>query len=681
MVTILTHISAFFSWFIDYTIDISIFICIIFIIKTIISRRLPAWWHYGLWLVLLVRMLFPWKYVRTSQLPELIPLPLPNIHILDSMILGKNMMVLDIAKGASVNIHGLSISFDKALLYTWLAGAVLLGLYTLFRNLRFWIRIKQKPMLIEREILDLLEECKTRMKINTIVGITVTDLVESPALFGYLRPRLLLPEGVPEKLTREELAYVFMHELGHLKRHDIGISWIITFLQVFHWFNPFVWLAFYQMRIDQESACDASVLSKIMHNQSKDYANSIVGFLEKFCQNSQLPAMAGIIENKSQMKRRIAMIVKYRKSSKKITIGAIVMLLFTGFVFYTLTGFAQDKQANSNETELSSDAQKAMVTAQEFIQKNDFSSARKPLLDYIAANPGQIPKDIYLMLGYCWYGDHKIEEALQVFEEGYESYPDNFDLMSYYAATLYETGYYTEAAPMMEKLYEKDVKKQTRYLEAAWGAYYQVKNYEDAIRVLKKMISVSDAPKSQWYTMIFQIYYNDIKDQEKAEEILNEAIEKFPEEKNFFQSLNKGGKGDTVISGFYRPPEEKSKGSQPESRNNTGNNPDSLYVTSFNLNEVNQPPRVIRAVNPGYPAEAIQKGLEGKVKIRFIVDSEGHVKEPEVVESVHEGVFDEAALEAVKKYLFKPAVKDGKNVDCIVKVPIVFSIPKEQVEE
>ena len=101
------------------------------------------------------------------------------------------------------------------------------------------------------------------------------------------------------------------------------------------------------------------------------------------------------------------MIVKYRKSSKKITIGAIVMLLFTGFVFYTLTGFAQDKQANSNNTELSDSAKEAMVKAQEYIQKNDFSSARKPLLDYIAANPGQIPKDIYLMLGYCWYGDHK----------------------------------------------------------------------------------------------------------------------------------------------------------------------------------------------------------------------------------------------------------------------------------
>ena len=105
-------------------------------------------------------------------------------------------------------------------------------------------------------------------------------------------------------------------------------------------------------------------------------------------------------------------------------------------------------------------------------------------------------------------------------------------------APLYESEYFTEAAPLMEKLYEKDKNKQTRFLEAAWGAYYQVKNYEDTIRVLKKLISVSDAPNKNWYMMIAQIYYDDIKDMDKAEEALNEARKKFPEEKNFFNFQN-----------------------------------------------------------------------------------------------------------------------------------------------
>jgi protein TonB len=101
---------------------------------------------------------------------------------------------------------------------------------------------------------------------------------------------------------------------------------------------------------------------------------------------------------------------------------------------------------------------------------------------------------------------------------------------------------------------------------------------------------------------------------------------------------------------------------------------DSLFVSAFNLNEVDQPPRLIRAVNPRYPFEAAQKGIEGRVTLRFVVDSTGMAQEPEVVASEPEGVFDEAALAVVKKYKFKPAMKGGKPVDCIVKAPIKFSL-------
>jgi biopolymer transport protein ExbD len=100
------------------------------------------------------------------------------------------------------------------------------------------------------------------------------------------------------------------------------------------------------MRIDQESACDASVLKRLKLNQSKDYAVSILGFLEKFCQNRQVSAMAGIMENKSQIKRRIAMILKYKKYTKKITAASIVMLIIAGLIFFTLTGYAKEEQSN-----------------------------------------------------------------------------------------------------------------------------------------------------------------------------------------------------------------------------------------------------------------------------------------------------------------------------------------------
>jgi TonB family protein len=330
------------SWLINYTKDVSILICLIFVIKLIAAKRLPAWWSYSLWLILLVRMFIPWRFEYQLNISNVVPTIIPGNEAISSWI--KETAV-------SSSPQGWTLSFDKTLLFLWLAGAIVLGVYILAKNIRFWIMIKGRAAVTDKRTLDLLEECKERLNIRRTADVIITEKVKSPALFGYFHPRLLLPEGILEHFSNEELTYVFMHEMGHLKRHDIAVSCLVTLFQVVHWFNPLVWFAFYQMRIDQESACDASVLSRLRHHQSVEYANAIVGFLERYCQNRQLPSMAGILENKTQMKRRLTMIVNYKKYSKGMTAMAVALLLATGLIFFTITGFAQEINKSSKVPE------------------------------------------------------------------------------------------------------------------------------------------------------------------------------------------------------------------------------------------------------------------------------------------------------------------------------------------
>lgn len=100
----------------------------------------------------------------------------------------------------------------------------------------------------------------------------------------------------------------------------------------------------------------------------------------------------------------------------------------------------------------------------------------------------------------------------------------------------------------------------------------------------------------------------------------------------------------------------------------------SLYRTAFDLSQVDKAPTLLRKVDPIYPFLAKRNNIEGHVTLRFIVDSDGNVVEPEVSESEPEGVFDEAAIEAILKFKFKPAEKDGKPVDCIVNAPLTFNL-------
>jgi bla regulator protein BlaR1 len=247
--------------------------------------------------------------------------------------------------------HGFlpDLTLSQVLLLVWLSGVIGVGLFVVFKNLGFWIVVRKKSPVIDQGVLDQLEACKRQMKIQTEVNLVLTDKVKSPALFGYIHPRLLLPEEILERLDKDNLHYVFLHELAHLKRHDIAISWLVTVLQAVHWFNPFVWFAFYQMRIDQEIACDAYVLSQVERHQSMRYADTLVGLLECFLENRNVPALAGILESKSRIRRRIITIVQNRQYSKTLTLSAVSLFLVIGFTFFTTAKGTSTETPNANE--------------------------------------------------------------------------------------------------------------------------------------------------------------------------------------------------------------------------------------------------------------------------------------------------------------------------------------------
>lgn len=101
---------------------------------------------------------------------------------------------------------------------------------------------------------------------------------------------------------------------------------------------------------------------------------------------------------------------------------------------------------------------------------------------------------------------------------------------------------------------------------------------------------------------------------------------------------------------------------------------DSLFMSAFRLTEVDQPPRVLRVFPPQYPYRAKRDGIEGHVMLKFVVDVNGLARESRVVEAEPEGIFEESALRALERYRFRPAVKNGKPVSCIVNLPVSFQL-------
>jgi TonB family protein len=93
---------------------------------------------------------------------------------------------------------------------------------------------------------------------------------------------------------------------------------------------------------------------------------------------------------------------------------------------------------------------------------------------------------------------------------------------------------------------------------------------------------------------------------------------------------------------------------------------------------VTKPPKLIQAVAPEYPPQALAANKEAKVKVRIHIDATGVVTGVDVVDHVGDG-FDEAATAAAMQYVFEPAEVDGVAAPITVETTINFVI--EQVEQ
>lgn len=85
-----------------------------------------------------------------------------------------------------------------------------------------------------------------------------------------------------------------------------------------------------------------------------------------------------------------------------------------------------------------------------------------------------------------------------------------------------------------------------------------------------------------------------------------------------------------------------------------------------------EPPVPVRTVPPVYPDEMRRDGVSGVVTVSILIDEKGNVTEPKVVKTTHEA-FSQPAVDALSKWKFKPAKKEGAAVAMRVNIPIQFT--------
>ncbi|MFA9460017.1 energy transducer TonB [Thiohalorhabdus sp. Cl-TMA] len=116
----------------------------------------------------------------------------------------------------------------------------------------------------------------------------------------------------------------------------------------------------------------------------------------------------------------------------------------------------------------------------------------------------------------------------------------------------------------------------------------------------------------------------------------------------------------------------------PDFGGNAGGLDDSLLGDTRDVvmtdDSVDVPPKAVERAAMQYPAAARQKGITGFVTVNLLVNAEGRVEKVKVLDSKPGGVFEEAAVEAVRAWRFEPAKYEGEAVKVWAKQKIRFNL-------
>jgi uncharacterized protein (TIGR03435 family) len=210
-----------------------------------------------------------------------------------------------------------------------------------------------------------LRRAATPLDLSLPIPVMSSAARLEPGVFGVFRPALLLPEGIANRLTPDQLETVLAHELCHVRRRDNLTAVLHMLVETLFWFHPLVWWIGSRLADERERACDEAVLQ--IAGEPEVYAEGILEVCRLYLE-SPIACMSGI--SGADLRARIQRIISGARAHN-ITRGrklllATVALAVAGVplligVLTPRVGRAQPQAEKSPEFEVASSAMAAQV--------------------------------------------------------------------------------------------------------------------------------------------------------------------------------------------------------------------------------------------------------------------------------------------------------------------------------
>ena len=336
---------------------ISGIIIILLISKLIFKNNLSSRMQYNLWLLLLGLLAVPFIPFRLVSFPQIFSWlrSVRNYSASHADVGANNVMDTGLSGTTNwMNNFALSVNKDTPsvtgyiLLGIWIVGMLAMMILIIKSSLRLRTIKRSALSLQNPEVRRLYNKCLNEMKIARNIPVYSTAFLKSPIIVGLLKPCIYLPIHLISDYHESDMRYMLLHELQHYRHKDALANYLMNFVGVLYWFNPFVWFALREMRNDREIACDTSVLKMLEADDYEDYGNTLINFIEKVS-SSPFPFASSLSGNMKQMKRRIINIASYEKPTfykklKGLTAFILIAVLILGLTPFISTYAADESR-------------------------------------------------------------------------------------------------------------------------------------------------------------------------------------------------------------------------------------------------------------------------------------------------------------------------------------------------
>lgn len=333
----------------------SVLVVILLLVDLLLKRKVRAVFRYCLWMLILVKLVLPPTLSSPVSLGFLFPTEFPvtqtqeaSSTIIQQVILPETIetetfkpISLPAAQNSPRDIELIpmqtQVATAKAVI-TW-EGVVFAG--WIFAVVAMFLLLLQRAMFV-RGLLAQAQEasgvmndtfrfCLNQMGMKGKISLKISPNATSSAVCGLFRPVILVPQELGPNVGASQLRMVLLHELAHVKRGDLWVNFAQTLLQIFYFYNPFVWLANWIIRRVREQAVDETVLVMI-GEKAAQYPETLVNVAKLAFKKPALSLrLIGVVESRSALAQRIKHILtRPIPKTTKLGIAGLAAVLILG---------------------------------------------------------------------------------------------------------------------------------------------------------------------------------------------------------------------------------------------------------------------------------------------------------------------------------------------------------------